>query len=187
MAQIDRMLAPGERVHLVSREHGVVLLPAFLRAAMVVAAAATAAILVAGLGVLGPVRLVLAALAALAAAHALLQLARAVARWQRQLLVVTDRRAVLLAGGLGQRAAVFPLSAISEIEIVRPAAGRVLHYGGVLVGGGAGRGLLFGLRRLPDPDLLLGLLLGLADESARMRARWSPTALVAGRRYRRAF
>jgi hypothetical protein len=184
MGQLDRLLAPGERVHLVSREHGVVLLAPFLRAAMIVAASATAAILAAGLGVLGPARLVLAVLAALAAGHALLQLARAVGRWQRRVLVVTDRRAVLLAGGLGQRAAVFPLSAISDIEIVRPAAGRVLHYGGVLVGGGGGRGLLFGLRRLPDPDLLLGLLLGLADESAGMRPRWAPSALAEGGLYR---
>ena len=184
MGQLDRLLAPGERVHLVSREHGVVLLAPFLRAAMIVAAAATAAILAAGLGVLGPVRLVLAVLAALAAAHALLQLAQAVGRWQRRVLVVTDRRAVLLAGGLGQRAAVFPLSAISDIEIVRPAAGRVLHYGGVLVGAGGGRGLLFGLRRLPDPDLLLGLLLGLADEAPGTRPRWTPAALAHGGLYR---
>jgi hypothetical protein len=184
MGQLDRLLAPGERVHLVSREHGVVLLAPFLRAVMVVAASAAAAILIAGLGVLGPVRLVLAGLAALAAAHALLQLARAVGRWQRRLLVVTDRRAVLLAGGLSRRAAVFPLSAISNIEIVRPAAGRVLHYGGVLVGGGAERTLLFGLRRLPDPDLLLGLLLGLADEGAGMRPHWSPAAAAPGGLYR---
>jgi hypothetical protein len=184
MGQIDRLLAPGERVHLVSREHGVVLLAPFLRAVTVIAASAAAAILAAGLGVLGPVRFVLAGLAALAAAHALLQLARSVARWQRRVLVVTDRRAVLLAGGLSQRAAVFPLSAISDIEIVRPAAGRVLHYGGVVVGGGAGRSLLFGLRRLPDPDLLLGLLLGLADESAGMRPRWSPAAAAPGGLYR---
>jgi hypothetical protein len=184
MGQIDRLLAPGERVHLVSREHGVVLLAPFLRAVMVVAASAAAAILVAGLGALGPARLVLAGLAALAAVHALLQLARSVARWQRRVLVVTDRRAVLLGGGLSQRAAVFPLSAISDIEIVRPAAGRVLHYGGVLVGGGAGRTLLFGLRRLPDPDLLLGLLLGLADEGGGMRPRWSPAAAAPSGLYR---
>jgi hypothetical protein len=184
MGQIDRLLAPGERIHLVSREHGVVLVAPFVRAAVVVAAAAAAAILIARLAVLGPARLVLAALAALAAAHALLQLARSVARWQRRVLVVTDRRAVLLAGGLGQRVAVFPLSAISDIEIVRPAAGRVLHYGGVLVGGGAGRSLLFGLRRLPDPDLLLGLLLGLADESGGMRPRWRTAAAATSGIYR---
>ncbi|MGI8427829.1 MAG: hypothetical protein ACR2OB_00645, partial [Solirubrobacteraceae bacterium] len=59
-----------------------------------------------------------------------------------------------------------------------------LHYGGVLVGGGEGRSLLFGLRRLPDPDLLLGLLLGLADEGAGIRPRWSPAAAAQGGLYR---
>src|SRR5450432_909002 len=105
MAQVDRLLAPGERVYLMSREHGIVLLRPFLRAAMVVAAAAAAAILIAGLGVLGPARLVLAIAAAVAAAHAMARFARAVARWQRRVLVVTDRRAVLLTGGLAQRVA----------------------------------------------------------------------------------
>jgi hypothetical protein len=42
----------------------------------------------------------------------------------------------------------------------------MLHYGGVVVRSGGGSGLLFGLRRLPDPDLLLGLLLGLAEDRA---------------------
>jgi hypothetical protein len=178
MGRIDRLLAPGEHVHLVSREHGVVLLRPFLRAAMIVAAAAAAAILIAGLGVLGPARLVLALVAAIAAAHGVARFARAVARWQRRVLIVTDRRAVLLSGGAGQRAAIVPLSAISDIEIVRPAAGRVLHYGGVVVGGGGRRGLLFGLRQLPDPDLLLGLLLGLADEGAGARPRRTPRAVT---------
>ena len=54
----------------------------------------------------------------------------------------------------------------------------MLHYGGVVVGTGGRRSLLFGLRRLPDPDLLLGLLLGLAEERAEDRLRWAPPALT---------
>jgi Bacterial PH domain len=179
MAQIDRLLTPGEHVYLISREHGVVLLAPFLRAAAIVALSAGGAILAAGLDLPAPVRLIPALVAAAAATSALAHLVRAVARWQRQVLVVTDRRAVLLAGGLGQRAAVVSLSAISDIEIVRPVAGRVLHYGGVVVRSGGRRGLLFGLRRLPDPDLLLGLLLGLAEDRA-VRPRWSPAAVAPG-------
>jgi membrane protein YdbS with pleckstrin-like domain len=171
MAPIDRLLAPGERVHLMSREHGVVLVRPFVGAAVVVAAAAAVAIAVAGQQALGPFRIVLAVAAALAAARALLHLVRAVARWQRRMLVVTDRRLVLFAGGLAQQAAVVPLHAITDIEIVRPPAGRMLHYGGVVVSSGGRRGLLFGLRRLPDPDLLLGLLFGLAEERPRPRRR----------------
>lgn len=169
MAPIDRLLAPGERVHLMSREHGVVLVRPFLGAAAVVSAVAAAAIVVAGLQVLGPLRVVLAVAAALAAARALLQLVRAVARWQRRVLVVTDRRMLLLGGGPGRQVAVMPLHAITDIEIVRPPAGRMLRYGGVVVSSGGRRGLLFGLRRLPDPDLILGLLLGLEEERPRPR------------------
>ncbi len=179
MAQIDRLLAPGERVHLQSREHGVVLLAPFLRAGTIVAFAAAGAILAAGLDLPAPVRLIPVLVAGVAAARALVSLVRAVARWQRQVLVVTDRRALLLAGGMGQRAAIVPLGAISDIEIVCPAAGRVLHYGGVVVRSGEGRGLLFGLRRLPDPDLLLGLLLGLAEDRP-AAPRWTPAPAAPG-------
>ena len=175
MAQIDRLLAPGEHVHLQSREHGVVLLGPFLRAAAILALAAAGAILAAGLALPAPVRLIPVLVAAAAAARALATLVRAVARWQRQVLVVTDRRAVLL----GRRAAIVPLSAISDIEIVCPTGGRVLHYGGVVVGSGGRRGFLFGLRRLPDPDLLLGLLLGLSEDR-RVRPRLEPAGATRG-------
>jgi hypothetical protein len=172
MPQIDRLLTPGEHVHLISREHGVVLLAPFLRAAAIVALCATGAILAAGLALPAAVRLIPVLVAAAAAARALVGLVGAVARWQRQVLVVTDSRAVLLAGGLGRRAAIVSLSAISEIEVVRSAPGRTLHYGGVVVRTGGRRGPLFGLRRLPDPDLLLGLLLGLAEDRATQR-QWA--------------
>jgi len=176
MAQIDRLLAPGERVHLISREHGVVLLRPFVRAAAALGVLAVGAVAVAGLDVPAAVRVVPLALAGGAAALVLLRLTRDVARWQQRILVVTDRRAVLVAGALAQRAEVMPLAAISDIEIVCPAAGRVLHYGGVVVAAGGRRGLLLGMRRLPDPDLLLGLLLGLAEEAAHARPRWAPAA-----------
>jgi len=177
MPQIDRLLTPGERVHLISREHGVVLLAPFLRAAAIVALSAAGAILAAGLDLPAAVRLIPVLVAAAAAVRALVSLVGAVARWQRQVLVVTDSRAVLLAGSLGQRAAIIPLSAISDIEILSGAAGRALHYGGVVVRTGGRSGLLFGLRRLPDPDLLLGLLLGLAEDRA-AQPRWAAPVLA---------
>jgi hypothetical protein len=177
MAQIDRLLETDERVHLVSREHGVVLVRPFLRAAIILAVAAAAAIAAAGLDLPAAIRLVPVLAAAAVAVGALLRVARAVARWQRRVLVVTDRRALLLAGGPGARAATVPLQSIGHVEVYAPAAGRVLHYGGVIVGTDR-RGLLFGLRRLPDPDLLLGLLLGLAEERAHARPRWASATLT---------
>jgi hypothetical protein len=55
----------------------------------------------------------------------------------------------------------------------------MLHYGGVVVGSGGRRGLLFGLRRLPDPDLLLGLLLGLSEDRP-VRPRLEPAGVARG-------
>jgi hypothetical protein len=178
MAQIDRLLDPDERVHLVSREHGIVLVWPFLRAAIILALAAAAAIAAAGLDLPAAIRLVPVLAAAAVGLGALLRVVRVVSRWQRRVLVVTDRRALLLAGGLGSRAAIVPLQAIGDVEVFAPAAGRMLHYGGVVVGTGGRRSLLFGLRRLPDPDLLLGLLLGLAEERAEQRLRWAPPTLT---------
>jgi membrane protein YdbS with pleckstrin-like domain len=178
MPRIDRLLAPDERVHLVTREHGVVLVWPFLRAAITLGLAAAAAITAAGLDLPAAIRLVPVLAAAALAVGALLRVVRAVARWQRHVLVVTDRRALLLAGGLGSRAAIMPLQAIGDVEVRAPAAGRVLHYGGVVVATDGRRTLLFGLRRLPDPDLLLGLLLGLAEERADARRRWAPARLT---------
>jgi len=178
MAQFDRLLGADERVHLVSREHGIVLVGSFLRAAVVLAAAAAAAVLAAGLSAPAPIRLVPVLVAAAVAARALLRLVAAVSRWQRRTLVVTDRRAIFTSGGLGQKAAIVPLDAIGEVEIASSATGRALHYGGLVVCAGGRRGLLFGLRRMPDPDLLLALLLGLAedDPSPRTQRTSAPAA-----------
>jgi Bacterial PH domain len=171
MAQIDRLLGADERVHLVTREHGIVLLGPFLRTAVVLAATAAAAVLAAGLSVPAPIRLVPVLVAAAVAARALLRLVAAVSRWQRRTLVVTDRRAMFTSGGLGQKAAIVPLDAIGDVEIASSAAGRTLHYGGIVVCAGGRRGLLFGLRRLPDPDHVLALLLGLAADAPAPRPR----------------
>jgi Bacterial PH domain len=174
MAQIDRLLCPGEHVHLVTREHGIVLAGPFLRAAAMLATAAAAAVLAAGLPAPAAIRLVPVLAAAAVAARALLRLVAAVARWQRRTLAVTDRRAIFTSGRLGQKAAIVPLDAIGDVEIASSATGRALHYGGIVVGAGDRRGLLFGLRRVPDPDLLLALLLGLADERPAPRPARAP-------------
>ena len=44
MARADRLVSRSERIHLVSREHGVVLIRPFLRAAVVVAVGGAAAL-----------------------------------------------------------------------------------------------------------------------------------------------
>src|SRR5436189_1452060 len=164
MPPIDRLLARGEQIHLVSREHEVVLVGPFVRACVVLTACAYTAVRVAASGVPLPLRVLAVGVLGVLALRALVRLARAVGRWQRRMLVVTDRRALLVQGGVSRRVAALPLDAIHDLEIVRARPGWMLHYGGLIVSTGGRRDLMFGLRRLPDPDLLFGLLLGLADE-----------------------
>ena len=177
MPPIDRLLARDEHVHLVSREHEVVLVGPFLRACIVLTACAYTAVRVAASGVPLPLRVLAVCVLGVIAVRTLVRLARAVGRWQRRVLVVTDRRALLVHGGISRRVTALPLDAIHDLEIVRARPGWMLHYGGLVVSTGGRRDLMFGLRRLPDPDLLYGLLLGLADDLPELSSpsRWRLT------------
>ena len=177
MPPIDRLLARDEHVHLVSREHEVVLVGPFLRACIVLTACAYTAVRVAASGVPLPLRVLAVCVLGVIAVRTLVRLARAVGRWQRRVLVVTDRRALLVHRGISRRVTALPLDAIHDLEIVRARPGWMLHYGGLVVSTGGRRDLMFGLRRLPDPDLLFGLLLGLADDLPELSSpsRWRLT------------
>jgi hypothetical protein len=166
MPPLERLLARDEHVHLVTREHEVVLVGPFLRACILLTACSYASVRIAATGVPLPLRLLAVGILGVLALRTLARLARAVGRWQRRILVVTDRRALLLHGAISRRVAALPLDAIHDIEIVRARPRWMLHFGGLVISTGGRRDLLFGLRRLPDPDLLLGLLLGLADDLA---------------------
>jgi len=170
MRRFDRLLAPHERLQLVSREHGVVLVGPFVQTVAVITAAAALAYGVASLSAADLFRRGAVLVAAGIAAFAFLRLVRAVVRWQTSTLVVTDRRAMLVSGWVAPRVASLRLDSIEDIEISRSPSGRVLHYGRLVISSGGRRGALLGLRRLPDPDLLLALLLGL---TARPRLRRS--------------
>lgn len=181
MSAMKQALGAGERVQLVTREHGVVLAPAFVRAAVAVAAMGALALVVSRAAGLGPLRVVPAVAAGLLAAYALAGLARRVHGWQTRRLIVTDRRLILLAGGLSRRMAALPLESIQSIEVRSPGAGRVLHYGSLVVTTGERRGPLFGLRHLPDPDLLMALVLGLDEQIPASRRAGANGSLTSGR------
>lgn len=177
MPRLDRLLAPHERLQLVSREHGVVLAAPFAQTAVAVAASAALAYVAASSGAPGGVRRVAVLAAAGVAAIAFLRLVRVVLRWQTSTLVITDRRAMLVCGRVAPRVASLRLDSIEDIEINCSPAGRMLHYGRLIVSAGGRRGTLLGLRRLPDPDLVLALLLGLtARPRLRRRSRPRPAA-----------
>ncbi len=184
MTALRRLLAPDERVHLVTREHGIVLLPAFLRTLVGLAGLTVVAATAAGTPWLGPGRVAIAVAAGALAVWLLGGLVRVVTRWQTRRLVVTDRRALLLQGGLTRRVATLRLEAIDAIEVQGWALGRLVRCGGVVVTSEGRREPLFGLRRLPDPDLVLGLVLGLDERISATPPRRPPTPRAAGARAR---
>lgn len=178
MRRTARLLAPGEHVHLISREHGITLAGPFLTGAGIVVAASAAAFAAGSVGSLpAGLRDGLAIAAAAVAALAIARLVRAVVRWQTCTMVVTDRRVLLVRGAVAPRVASVRLEAIEDVEIRSSPVGRVLHYGRLVVSAGGRRGALLGLRTLPDPDLVMALLLGL-NSGPRSRVR---PAAVRGR------
>jgi Bacterial PH domain len=179
MASLERLLAPEERVHLVTREHGMVLAPAFLRALAGLTALGLLAHAAAATGRLGPLRVGVAVVAGALALVVIARLLRAVTAWHVRRLVVTDRRALLLSGGLSRRVAVVPLDTIEEIAVRRSAPGRLLRYGSLVVVASGRRGPLFGLRQVPDPDLVFGLVLGLDGRIPSRPRRRPPMAVPA--------
>jgi hypothetical protein len=170
MRSVDHLLADGERIHLVTREHGVVLVGAFVRATVTLAIAGGLAYELAPTRSLGPVPLVVAICAGLVASLALLRLVRRVAVWQGRRLVVTDRKVLLVSGALTRRVTALPLASIDGIEVRRVGA-LGPRCGALLLSANGRRCVLFGLRRVPHPERVMALMLHLAGEVRERRPR----------------
>ena len=114
----------GERIYLDSRRHGVVLVPALVRA-----------FLLAGIGgflfsLPWPSLLAGAALVMVAALLAL----RAVWRWERTHVIMTDDRLALVRGTLRRRTAAVRLERVGAVEVDQSLLGRMLGYGTLVAG-----------------------------------------------------
>ena len=115
---------PHERIYLDSRRHGVVLVPVLLRA-----------FLIAGAGgflfsLAWPVPLAGAALVVVAALLAL----RAVWRWERTHVIMTDDRLALVRGTLRRRTAAVRLERVGAVEVDQSLLGRAFGYGTLIAG-----------------------------------------------------
>ena len=161
MARAERLVSSQERIYLVTREHGVVLLRPFLRSALAVVLFGGAAFELAGAPVPSVVRWAGALMAAAIVSISMLGLLRRVGRWNARKLVVTDRRVLLTSGTLSRRVAAISLDDLYDLQIHVSGFGRLLRYGCVIANSNGRRAPLLGLRRLPDPDLIFALLLGL--------------------------
>ena len=171
MPALSRLVSPSERIHLVTREHGVVLVRPFLRSSLAIVLFGGGALQLAGSPAPGPVRWSVALLALVVVIISLTGLVRRVARWHARRLIVTDERAMLVTGMLGRRVLSISLDGICDLSIGMSGPGRVLRYGRVEVNVNGRRGPLFGLRRLRDPDLVVALLLGLSEPAPVRRER----------------
>lgn len=118
------MLAPGERVCLESRRHGIVLARAFGRSFVLLACGS--ALLAAGL----PWSAGGAFLVTTAAVLALI----AVWRWDRTTVVVTTQKLFVVHGILRRRAAAVRFSRVGAVEVDQSLVGRLLGYGTLVAG-----------------------------------------------------
>jgi hypothetical protein len=164
MPRLERLVSPSEQIHLVTREHGVVLLRPFLRSSLAVLLFGGGAYELTGAPIPSLLRWAAAMVAGVVVSISMLGLLRRVSRWNARRLVVTDRRVLLTSGTLSRRITSMPLHTLHDLQIHVSGAGRMLHYGCVIAHANGRRGPLLGLRRLPDPDLVYALLLGLEDD-----------------------
>ena len=115
---------PSARIRLDARPHGVVLARPLTRS---LALAAAGGFLVA----VGPPAAI-AAVVPLAAAAAIAL--RAVWRWERTRLLVTEEEIRVVSGGVRRRSASMALARVGAIEVEQGLAGRLLGYGTLVAG-----------------------------------------------------
>ncbi len=159
--RLDRLVSSNERVHLVTREHGVVLLRPFARSLAAVLLFGGGAYETAASPAPTPLRWAAAVLAAIVVTFSMIGLLKRVLRWNARRLVITDRRVLLTSGTLSRRISSVPVDALNDLQIHLSGSGRLLRYGSVIVSAGGRQGPLLGVRRLPQPDLVFALLLGI--------------------------
>jgi uncharacterized membrane protein YdbT with pleckstrin-like domain len=113
-----------ERVYLDSRRHGIVLLPALLRA---FAFAAAGGFIVAAPWPLPAAGVVLVAVAGTLAVRALW-------RWEQTHVVLTDETLAVVRGTFRRRTAAVRLERVGAVEVDQTLLGRLFGYGTVTAG-----------------------------------------------------
>lgn len=106
------------------RRHGIVLAGAFARASAFAAPGLVAVVVGWPATLLGVALLTIAAFVAV----------RAVWKWDRTRVVVTDEKLFVVHGTLRRRAAAVRLSRVGAIEIEQGLMGRLLDYGTIVAG-----------------------------------------------------
>jgi uncharacterized membrane protein YdbT with pleckstrin-like domain len=115
---------PEERVFLDARRHGIVLVRPLSRAVLATVVGGALLAFAWPLAVLGAALMALGALVAV----------RAVWRWERTRVVVTDEKVFLVQGTWRRRARAVRLRAVEAVELEQSLPGQLLGYGTVVVG-----------------------------------------------------
>jgi len=118
------MVSAGEHVYVDERRHGVVLVGAFARAVALAAPGVVA--LVVGWPATAAGAVLLAAAAFL--------VVRAVWRWERTRVVLTNDKLLVVHGTLRRRAAAVRLARVGPVEVEQSILGRLLGYGTIVAG-----------------------------------------------------
>jgi len=114
----------SEQVLYETRRHGIVLAGSLSKALVLAAAGAGLVAIGWPYSAGGVVVMAVAALIAL----------RAVSRWDRTKLVITNERVYVVSGVLGRRTATVRLSTLGAIELEQTLPGRLLGYGTLTAG-----------------------------------------------------
>ncbi|MGI8775206.1 MAG: PH domain-containing protein [Actinomycetota bacterium] len=151
MAEIDRLLAPGEILQYLTRKHVSTLYRAAFGVLVGLALAALLGFLI------GPefgenVRDIAAGVVF---GFFLVRFFIAALRWSRAEVAVTDRRVIVVAGVLGRQVTIFPLGRIQRVGL-RRGAGRLQGYGSIRLDMGAEGAVR--LTRIPKPKRMFRLL-----------------------------
>jgi uncharacterized membrane protein YdbT with pleckstrin-like domain len=129
MAYLDRLLAPGERVVVRRRRHGIVLLRNVGAALFLVLAGLFLAVYIGGVGRFPePARGWAWGGVGLAVVGLVLALP-AWLRWRNEEFLVTDRRVIQLEGVLAKRVLDSNLDKINDVRLTQSLAGRLFGFG----------------------------------------------------------
>ena len=115
---------PYERTYLDTRRHGIVLLPTLARAFLLAAIG----------GFLVPLGSPFSLIGALLVFVATLLSLRAVWRWERTRVLLTDEQLALVRGTVRRRTAAVHLDRVGAVEVDQSLVGRLLGYGTLVAG-----------------------------------------------------
>lgn len=151
MAEIDRLLAPGEDIEYLTRKHISTLYGPALGLLLGFVLASLLSFVVSPRLRDDPVDIAAGIIFGLF----LIRFFIAALRWSRTEIAVTDRRIIIVAGVLGRQVTVFPLARIQKVGL-RRGAGRLQGYGSLRIDMGSDGAVR--LTRIPRPKRLFRLL-----------------------------